>query len=249
MKPSFKSVTVAFTFLTATATHVAAQPVQPTEPDTDVPIPPPQIIILEPTPLTAVTPPPRETTYIEELDPQDSGSRTRLGIALMVGGGISGFTATTLRDTTKDGGNWTARATMGLFGPLSAELSYIGSAQSIDALGIGDNAILVGNGAQAALRLNLTGSQFIIPFVFGGFAWRHYTLTNTDTNTSDISGADNVYEVPAGAGLSTVARGVLVDLRAEWAYVGGADMVPNFTPGDDAAMHRWGVNLALGVAL
>jgi hypothetical protein len=180
------------------------------------------------------------------------------GIGFALGGGVSGFTNDVMRDTTGDGGAWDARLTLGLRSPLALELSYIGSAQTIDALGIDDDALLVGNGAQAAVRFNALSGYTATPFLFGGIAWRHYDITRTDTNTSALTDNDDVYEVPVGLGVSTQTRGLMIDLRGEFRYVADADLAPGVTSDaedvdesldDPAAMHRWGVNLTVGIAL
>jgi opacity protein-like surface antigen len=184
----------------------------------------------------------------------DSAS-DRFGLlTFTVGGGISGFTENTLRDTTDAGGSWTARIGMNLTPIVAFEASYIGSVQTIDTLGIDANTLLVGNGAELALRLDGPVGANITPFLFGGAGWRHYSLSNTDTNTSAVEDSDSVYEFPLGVGLSTpIASNILLDVRGELRYVTGSDMVPNFdddaSPTTSAEMHRWGINLTVGVAL
>ena len=175
----------------------------------------------------------------------------RAGVSLTAGGGVSGFTNDTARGATQDGGNWDVRATIGTRSPIAAEVSYIGSAQTIDALGLDNDALLLGNGMQTNLRLNLTMTTAVQPFLFGGVAWRHYDLANVDTNTSDISDNDNVFEFPVGVGLAYRYRGVLLDARGEFRPTVSEDMMP--TVGDqglledeEAALHRWGVNANVG---
>lgn len=179
--------------------------------------------------------------------------RTTTGVGIALGGGLYGFTGDTLRDTTSAGGNWTARLTFGLRAPIALELAYIGSGQTIDALGIDNDAFLVSNGAQGALRFNLTPSREVTPFLYGGLAWRHYALVNTDTNTSAISDDDDVFEFPVGLGISTQAEGILIDLRGEFRYATAEDMVPDLTVvgigDDDAKMHSWGVTLSFGAEI
>jgi hypothetical protein len=56
---------------------------------------------------------------------------TTLGFGLTIGGGVSGFTDETFRDTTNDGGNWDVRGTIGTRSYIAGEASYLGSAQSM----------------------------------------------------------------------------------------------------------------------
>lgn len=179
----------------------------------------------------------------------------RMGIGLAVGGGTSGFTNETLRGTTDVGGDWDVRLTLGTRTPFAAEVSYIGSAQRVDALGLDNDAMLVGNGVQGALRLNAIPGGDVTPFLFAGAAWRHYNVTNTEVNTSDVRDSDDVLEIPVGIGIAGHISGLLLDLRGEFRPSAFEDLVPA-TGGDDgfvldandsmAALNRWGVNASVG---
>jgi hypothetical protein len=174
----------------------------------------------------------------------------RVGIAISAGAGTSGFTSDSLRGAADVGGDWDVRATFGTRSLLAVEGSYIGSAQPISALGVDDSAMLVGNGVQGALRLNGTINAPVQPFVFAGAAWRRYDLTNTNVNTSDISGSDDVLEIPVGVGLSARWSGLLFDARGEFRMATNEDLLPDLntdvTNDSFASMHRWGVNANVG---
>ena len=183
----------------------------------------------------------------------ERGTLESLGFSLTAGGGVSGFTNESARDATQDGGGWDVRATIGTRKPLAAEISYLGSAQSIDALGIDDDAMLVGNGVQANLRLNMMVDSAVQPFIYAGAAWRHYDLTNTDTNTSDVAGSDDVVEFPVGVGLAYRSGGLILDARGEFRAATNEDLMPTLAsnPGlldnsDQASLHRWGINANVG---
>jgi hypothetical protein len=194
---------------------------------------------------------PQTTTVdIDDADYEDPEDE-RIGIAVVAGGGASGFTGDVLRGTTDVGGEWGVRVTLGTRSPLAFEGSYIGSAQPIGALGIDDDAVLVGNGVQAALRLNATIDFPAQPFVFGGAAWRRYDLANTDVNTSALSDADNVIEIPLGAGIAGRWQGLMLDLRGEYRFAADEDLLPELleddvNTGEFASMDRWGVNASVG---
>jgi len=244
----------------ATGTALAQSPDDPTQPVTNdpskpvnqdiapMPAPPaPQTtIVVTPAPAPAPAPAP---TYVYEPGSRTSGME-RVGFSLSAGGGVTDFTDQSMRDTTGVGGSWAVRATIGTKTPLGFEGSYIGSAQSINALGIDSNTMLVGNGLQGALRLNAVVGAPITPFLFGGVAWNHYDLANTSQNTSAISDTDNLLEIPVGLGIGGSWRGFGYDLRGEMRFATNEDLVPELSAGRDtgshADMHRWGVNATLG---
>jgi hypothetical protein len=208
------------------------------------PAPAPATVIVTPPP-----PPPAPVIY-QEREPGTADAMKRIGMSLSFGGGLAEFTNQTMRDTTGTAGTWAVRATLGTKSPLGFEGSYIGSAQTINALGIENDAMLVGNGVQGALRLNAVIGSPITPFVFGGVAWNHYSLTNTATNTSAISDTDDLLEVPVGLGIGGSWKGLGYDVRGEMRFATNEDLVPQLSAGRDngshADMHRWGVNATLG---
>jgi len=185
-----------------------------------------------------------EPVPVEE--PTRDDTLERYGIAISAGGGVAGFTDGDLRDTTNDGGSWGVRATFGTRSWIGVEAEYIGSAQSIDALGLDNDTTLIGNGVQGVGRINLIDSN-VQPFLFGGLAWRHYGLSYDGVNTSDVHDDDDVLEVPMGAGIAWKYRGLLLDARGEFRYATYEDMVPD-VQGGDLSMHRYGFNANVGYA-
>jgi len=169
----------------------------------------------------------------------------RVGFGFTVGGGVDDFARTAMRDLTDIGGSWNARLTIGTHSYIAGEVSYIGSAQSVDFFGLGTNATLVGNGVQGNLRVNMTTHSMFQPYIFGGGAWRHYSLSNNDFNAFDINTSDDVAEVPVGAGIAFNYAGFVIDARGEYRWAFGGDMVPSLT-NDDRAMDRWGVSGNVG---
>ncbi|MGE0547139.1 MAG: hypothetical protein AB7O24_01525 [Kofleriaceae bacterium] len=222
----------------------------PTVPDPTVPDHVPPVVEEEPiqntTNTTVVVPP-----YTEPVVQRES-YWDRIGIEVAAGGGVAGFTGDALRSTTTDGGSWTVRASVGTRSPIAFEGSYIGSAQAIDALGLDDDAVLLGNGVQGALRLNMLMDEPVQPFLFGGLAWTRFQLTNSNTNTSDILDEDDVLEIPLGLGIAGKWSGLVLDLRGEFRVASEEDLVPAFLSSPDADadsaedMHRWGVNATVG---
>lgn len=216
--------------------NTANDPVPPV-PTEDPPAPAPAPIVVSPPPMTYGDPPARDQRSMLE----------RLGVGITAGGGVAGFTDSELRDTTGDGGDWDVRATFGTRSLLAFEASYLGSAQTIDSLGLDDSAILVGNGIQGNLRVNAMPDFVVQPFAFGGVAWRRYDLTNADTNTSAVNDSDDVIEFPVGVGVAYRYRGLLLDARGEVRFATEEDLVPNLA-GESGAekMHRYGINANIG---
>jgi len=183
-------------------------------------------------------------------DPMEtSGSLLdRYGVEVALGGGVEDFTNDTLRNTTTTGGSWNVRVAVGTRTPLAFEGAYIGSAQSIDALGLDGDALLVGNGLEALARVNLTETN-IQPFAFAGLGWRRYSITNSNFNTSAVAETDDVLEIPFGVGVAAKYRGFVFDARGEVRLATQEDLMPALNaedPTEDADMHRWAVNANIG---
>jgi hypothetical protein len=197
-------------------------------------------------PPAPTTPTYQSNTYVAPTYSREHESTLeRYGIGVALGGGVEGFTNNTMRDATNDGGGWNVRLALGTRSMIGAEVAYIGSAQSIDALGLDTSAMLVGNGAEANVRFNITQTA-LQPFATAGLGWRRYDLTNEDFNTSDINSKDDVLEVPVGVGLAWKYQGLLLDARGVFTIADQADLVPTNDGRDSASMHRWGVNANLG---
>lgn len=204
-----------------------------------------------PAPTVEAPPPTYNSTTVVSTDNDNVYENQRMGFAISAGAGASGFTNDVLRGDTDVGGDWGVRLTFGTRAPLALEASYIGSAQRIKALGLEDNAYLVGNGVQGALRVNTTIDLPVQPFLFAGIAWRRYDLANTATNLSDVNDADNVLELPLGVGIAGRASGLMLDVRGEFRPAFDQDLLPEVTengpePAGAVPMHRWGVNANIG---
>jgi len=92
---------------------------------------------------------------------------TSWGMAVSAGGGVNDFINDDAQEMTGVGGSWDARLVVGTRKYVAFEAAYLGSAQSIDALGLETDARLVGNGAEGVVRVNaMTGA--LQPYVFAG---------------------------------------------------------------------------------
>jgi len=161
------------------------------------------------------------------------------GFAISAGGGASQFVGTTMRDLTGTAGDWTVRLTLGTRSFIAGEVSYIGSAQSISALGLPTNSDLIGNGAQAVLRLNGTVDYGVQPFIYGGAAWRHYSLHENGPNLSDVANSTNALEVPLVVGIAGYWNGVMLDSRGEYRFGWTNNDIVTTANGNSPNMARW----------
>lgn len=211
----------------------------PACPVAQAPMPPP-----EPTPPPAE--PYDDSSVVVVAPAVDRGP----GYAITLGGGVSDFVDDAARSNTEVGGSWNLRATFGTNRYIAGEISYIGSAQSID-MGLtpfnDDPATLVGNGAEADLRVNATTDYPVQPFAYGGLAWRHYTLSETgDIDIADD--ADDVLEIPLGIGVAGHYKGFTLDARGEYRFANGEDggMFDQIDNDGFGELDRWGVMANLG---
>ena len=173
-------------------------------------------------------------------DPYAPDTMTPYGISVTGGGGVTGFLRSEARDYTSTGGNWNARVALGTRYIVAAELGYVGSAQSVNALGLDSDANLMSNGAEVAARLNILPGA-VQPYLLAGAGFTHYRIVGEDFNNSNLENSDNVAHFPLAAGLALRYRGFVADAR------GTVRPVADDTLLAGAQMHTWGVNLNAGV--
>ncbi len=196
------------------------------------------------------------TAYPDELVAERRAAtwRERVGIGLSLGGGVDDFVSEGLRSMTSLAGSWNVRATVGTRSVVGGEVSYIGAAQTIRAPFLdGGDAVLVGNGVQAAVRVDVLSTPDVRSYVYGGAAWRHYDLLDVELIGPGASDADddNVFEAPVGIGIAGYAGSLTADVRAEYRPGWGSDLVPLLAPSEDDAFFgdadRWGVTGNIGL--
>lgn len=205
------------------------------------PAPPTAAAMAEPEPAPAYT----EAPITEQATPPQS-TMDRIGLGVALGGGVVGFTDDEARDLTDIGGSWEFRAILGSKMPLALELAYLGSAQGIEAVGISNDARLIGNGGEGVLRLQLP-TFFVRPYVLAGVGWTHYQLTNEGINVSGLSSSDDVLTVPLGLGLTF--RGVFggtFDIRGTYRLSYFDDMFSGVYGGANVNMNTWAATARLG---
>ncbi len=175
------------------------------------------------------------------------------GFAFQVGGGVTAFSRQETRDTFGTGGYWDARAIVGNRSFLGAELAYVGSARDATASGLTGSGRLLGNGAEAAVRVNLPIAQerlLVEPFLFGGVGWTYYQVVNETGNSSNVKDHANALSIPFGAGIGAAYDHFTVDARFTYRSVFDDKLVP-LTGGDrdHEDLQNWSAGLTVGYEL
>ena len=170
----------------------------------------------------------QQTTYVEPQPVEEERDRpmfTPIGVGIAVGGGVQGFVDSDTTGFTDPGGSWEARLTVGTRTPLAFEAAYVGSAQNIEALGLDEDAFLLGTAFEGAARVNILRDLPVQPYLFGGLGYTRYSIRNESFNTSSIEGSENMGHVPVGAGIGFRAAGLMVDLRGTFRAAFNDDML------------------------
>jgi hypothetical protein len=230
-----------------TAVPDATPPAPAVEP---VPVPVP---VAEPVPVMTHT---GGDTYDDRYSYawSDDLMRSRIGVSTILGGGVTGFTDSTMRSTTADvGGLWDLRVALGTHIPLGIELGYVGSATNLRGLPAGQDGTLLGTTVEGALRYNMLPHFVATPYLFAGVGWQRYDVTNANVTLSDsgMNDKDTLLEFPMGAGLAYRMDGFVFDLRGTFRAATEQDLVlkqPTISPtsSDFAPMHTWEASAALG---
>jgi hypothetical protein len=196
-------------------------------------------------PLTAFA----QTTYSEryaEPTPEvrrGPGPPSGYGAGVELGGGVMNFTGSTARAMTDTGGSWDLRLVWGTRSILGFEAAYIGSAQNLNATGLDPDAVLLGNGAEANLRLNapfVYHESLVEPFAIGGIGWTRFDVVNDNFNESTVREKDHVMTVPVGAGLAASYRGLMFDARFTYRFVYNEELLGS------AKMDNWIASANIG---
>jgi hypothetical protein len=140
---------------------------------------------------------------------------TPAGMGLSIGGSFSDFVQNDIRDFTTPGGGIEARYVFGTRSYIAGEAAYIGTLNGLEGLGnaVEDNALLMSNGVEGALRVNFLTEEWQ-PYALAGLGWRHYNVVNTDVNTSDVRDEDDAMTIPVGLGVAYRYQNIFADLRA-----------------------------------
>jgi len=178
-----------------------------------------------------------------------------IGVSILLGGGVTGFTEKSVRNRTASvGGLWDVRATIGSHVPLGLDISYVGTATEINSgLAPGQSATLIGTAVEGALRWNILPHFAWNPYLFVGVGWQRYDVTQTHATLATIgmNDSDNAVDFPMGVGLSYRMSGFVADLRGVFRATTDNHLMlksPALFPAsrEYAAMHSWEASAAIG---
>lgn len=229
-----------------------APPVEDSPTGTDDPTRDPTApVVIDPIPAEPTEVAPVDTTA-GDMTPTARAAATapwmsRTGLAVMVGGGYEDFTNDNLQGMTGGGGSWTARVVAGTRQFVGVEAAYVGAARSIDGFGLGNDANLMSNGVEGALRANvpvMLGRSLLEPFAFVGLGWQHYSLNNAGTlNLSAVNRTDDVMTLPYGAGLEFAYGMLIADARFTYRQTYLNDLMRV----GGGSLSTWGITGQVGV--
>jgi hypothetical protein len=194
-----------------------------------------------PPPMPIVTPAP---PYEGERRPYPAWI-TKMGSAVMLGGGFEDFTQSVPKSATSGGGSWDLRLAAGTRQFVGLEAAYVGSARSANALGFTSSTTLVSNGLEGALRVNVpiaAGATLIEPFGFVGLGWQHWHFSKT-VATADIASSDDVMTLPYGAGLMFAYGMFMIDARVTLRET----YFNNMFQATNSKLNTWGAGGNIGV--
>src|SRR4051794_5979540 len=215
----------------------------PTSPATAGPAEPLDVPPYPAPPMGVPSAPGQEGVHARGYEPQPLSG---MGLALSAGGGVAGFFNSGARDAANDGFTWDVRLTLGTRIPVGLDLAYLGSVQELTVAGLDSDALLIGNGAEAALRVQLPSGLFR-PYLTGGIGWTHYSIHDSNL-TAGLPRGDTIGTVPIGVGLAIgKPNSITFDLRAVGRIAFADDLFdPLARTGGSSSLNSWGVTARLG---
>lgn len=174
-------------------------------------------------------------------------------LAVQLGVGQGDFFGENSREATEWGATYEARGILAPRSPIGLEAAYVGSARGLDGFNVDEDASLVSNGLEGALRLAapiMQGPVDFAPFIFGGLGWEHYTLVGEGNAATGIQNDDSLLTVPLGVGVDLGYGPLNLSARGTYKQAFDAEMFGSSDDGftDDNNMNTWNVGLQAGFA-
>jgi len=179
----------------------------------------------------------------------DPNLRSDIGMDVGVGGGVTSFTDSAMRGVMANSVSplWDVSASIGTHVPLGVDISYVGSATPLRALG-NDDGNLVGTTFEGAIRYNILPRLVWDPYVFAGIGWQRFDVQSAKFADADtgISKEDNLAEIPMGAGITyRKGDGLIADLRGTFRAATSSSLLLE-SNGDHAPLHSWEASAGIG---
>jgi len=171
-----------------------------------------------------------------------------IGMGITAGAGVTDFWYNRARSFTDAGVTWDARLTIGTRLPVGLDLAYVGSSQNINLAGFSTDAYLLGQGVEAALRLQYPRG-WVRPYAFGGVGWRQLSIKRQNVFGTGFNDYDNQGTVPFGVGVAVgQVNGIMFDLHGTGRVMFDDDLLRNVLQGqgDHAATNNWDVTARIG---
>lgn len=166
---------------------------------------------------------------------------TPLGEYVLIGGGVTDFTDSAVKNRFDLGGAWDVRVGVGSRYYLGAEAAYVGSFRG----GTNGANDVITNGAEGVIRAQypyVRQGWLIEPFAFGGIGWSRLSVRDAPAGVED---KDDIGVVPFGAGV-TLGRGkLLFDARFTYRTSFAEDLAVAAN-GAKASFDQWAVNASIG---
>ncbi len=195
--------------------------------------------------------PPRPKPY--DYAWSEPSMASRIGLAMALGGGISGFTDPAMREAAESdiGGLWGVRVTIGSHIPLGVDLSYTGTSVGLSPIGATSTGTLVGTAIESALRWNVLPHYPWNPYAFAGVGWQRYDVMNGNFTRADTGfvDQDDFVVVPMGGGVAwRDPSGLTVDVRGTFRLADTSTLMVD-TTGERADLHTWEASATVGYEL
>jgi hypothetical protein len=168
------------------------------------------------------------------------------GLAVQLGGGVTGFAGRAAHDLFRTGGYWDLRAVWGGGSVLGAEASYRASTNNARAGRMG-GAQLLGDGAEAVARFNVPlqlDRLRLTPFVFAGAGWTYYQVVDAPSGWSADRRHASALVLPCGAGISGAFEHVVLDARLTYRGARAGELVA--AGGGSVELQSWSAGLTVG---
>jgi len=179
--------------------------------------------------------------------------QSKIGLAMALGGGISGFTDPLMRDSAESdiGGMWGVRVTIGSHIPVGVDLAYNGTSVDLDPVGTTQTGTLVGTEFETAVRWNVLPHYAWNPYAFVGVGWQRYDVMNGDFTRADSGfvDQDDLLVMPMGGGLAWRDNsGFVVDVKGTFRLAETSTLLIDST-GERADLHTWEASATVGYEL
>ncbi|HEY1817800.1 MAG TPA: hypothetical protein VGG74_35910 [Kofleriaceae bacterium] len=177
----------------------------------------------------------------------EPGLTTGFGLGVQLGGGVTGFTGSTMRDSVNGdvGGLWDVRVIFGTHLPLAFEAAYLGQSAQISTFGA-PTGTLLGSTAEGDLRWNILPHHLFTPYIFAGAGYQHYGVSDIKVADVGINSTDNLVEFPMGLGVSwRDPSGFTADLRGTYRQTVDQNLIQN-PNGTNADLSWWEASASLG---